>query len=38
LLDNQVDISIMHPMLLRDVQKAQSRIRVKIGWRSTADC
>jgi hypothetical protein len=29
LLDNQADISIIHPMLLRDVQKAQRRIRVK---------
>jgi hypothetical protein len=29
LLDNQADISIVHPMLLRDVQKAQRRIRVK---------
>jgi hypothetical protein len=29
LLDNQADISIMHLMLLQDVQKAQRRIRVK---------
>ena len=29
LLNNQADISIMHPMLLRDVQKSQQRIRVK---------
>jgi hypothetical protein len=29
LLDNQVDISIIHPMLLIDVQQAQRRIRVK---------
>jgi hypothetical protein len=29
LLDNQADISIMHPMLLQDVQKSQRRIRVK---------
>jgi hypothetical protein len=29
LLNNQADISIMHLMLLRDVQKSQRRIRVK---------
>jgi hypothetical protein len=29
LLNNQADISIMHPMLLQDVQKSQQRIRVK---------
>ncbi len=29
LFDNQADISIIHPMLLREVQKAQRRIRAK---------
>jgi hypothetical protein len=29
LLDNQADISIIHPMLLTDVQKSEKRIRVK---------
>jgi hypothetical protein len=29
LLDNQADISIIHPMLLKNVQKSERRIRVK---------
>jgi hypothetical protein len=29
LLDNQADISIVHPMLLTNVQKSERRIRVK---------
>jgi len=29
LFDNQADISIIHPMLLREVQKAQRRMRAK---------
>jgi hypothetical protein len=28
LLDNQADISVMHPMLLRDVRPAEKKIRV----------
>ncbi len=29
LLDNQADISVIHPMLLRDVKSAEKKIRVK---------